>query len=267
MDTEALHRLAEDPRFISGIYNYCDRWCERCPFTNRCMVYAMEEAEGTDPESRDLDNAAFWDRFRDTLQRSVKLLHEMAAERGIDLNVEMEKPEAKAESERRQKRKEKARKQPLPQLARLYMLMVNKWFKTQKKSFRQKGKELIQLIQIGLPGADPEAEVDDLTDVVDIIRWYQPQIYVKLARALMSRKDERREPEEGMPRDSDGSAKVALLGIDRSLAAWARMRQHFPERADNILDILVHLERLRRLTEKTFPNARAFERPGFDDTV
>ena len=70
-----------------------------------------------------------------------------------------------------------------------------------------------------------------------------------------------------MPRDSDGSAKVALLGIDRSLVAWTRMRQHFPKRADNILDILVDLERLRRLTEKTFPNARAFKRPGFDENV
>jgi hypothetical protein len=32
-----------------------------------------------------------------------------------------------------------------------------------------------------------------------------------------------------LPRDSDGSAKVALLGIDRSLVAWTRMRQHFPK--------------------------------------
>jgi hypothetical protein len=30
------------------------------------------------------------------------------------------------------------------------------------------------------------------------------------------------------------------------------------------MDILVHLEQLRRKAEKTFPNARAFIRPGFD---
>src|SRR5262249_49183045 len=30
-------------RFISGVYNYCDRWCERCRFNNRCMVYHMEQ--------------------------------------------------------------------------------------------------------------------------------------------------------------------------------------------------------------------------------
>jgi hypothetical protein len=263
MDTEDLHRLADDPRFISGIYNYCDRWCERCPFTNRCMVFAMEEADGMDPETRDINNTAFWDKFRSSLELTVKLLHEMAAERGIDLDAEA----GKAHVERREQRKAKAKKHPLPQLARQYMLRVNEWFKAEKKSFRQKGKELATLVQIGLPGADPEAEVDDLSDAVEVIRWYQPQIYVKLMRALTSRKDEREELDEGMPRDSDGSAKVALLGIDRSLVAWTRMRQHFPKQADNILDILVDLERLRRLTEKTFPNARAFKRPGFDENV
>jgi hypothetical protein len=42
------------------------------------------------------------------------------------------------------------------------------------------------------------------------------------------------------------------------------MRQHLPQREDNILDILVHLDRLRRKTETVFPNAKAFVRPGFD---
>ena len=40
---------ARDPKLIPGIYNYCDRWCERCPFTSRCMVYAMGEEDRDDP--------------------------------------------------------------------------------------------------------------------------------------------------------------------------------------------------------------------------
>src|SRR5262245_58416083 len=36
--------LAKDPNFISGIYNYCDRWCERCAFTSRCFLYATEKS-------------------------------------------------------------------------------------------------------------------------------------------------------------------------------------------------------------------------------
>lgn len=65
-------------------------------------------------------------------------------------------------------------------------------------------------------------------------------------------------------KDSDGSAKVALIGIDEGVAAWATLHKHFPEEEDSILKLLVHLERLRRHSEKEFPNARAFVRPGFD---
>ena len=68
----------------------------------------------------------------------------------------------------------------------------------------------------------------------------------------------------GMPRDADGSAKVSLIGIDRSIGAWRALWQHFPEEEDAILPILVHLERLRRTVEAAFPDARAFFRPGFD---
>ncbi|KAA3623526.1 MAG: hypothetical protein DWQ02_24375 [Bacteroidetes bacterium] len=31
---------------ISGIYNYCDRWCKRCAFTERWAVFQEEKAEG-----------------------------------------------------------------------------------------------------------------------------------------------------------------------------------------------------------------------------
>src|SRR5215203_4812547 len=32
--------------YIPGVYNYCDRWCEACPLSHRCMVYAMEARLG-----------------------------------------------------------------------------------------------------------------------------------------------------------------------------------------------------------------------------
>ena len=70
-----------------------------------------------------------------------------------------------------------------------------------------------------------------------------------------------------MLRDADGSAKVALIGIDRSLAAWAALRSHFPDQEDAILDFLLRLARIRRQAEKLFPNARAFVRPGFDENA
>ena len=41
MDKDWIKGMAKNPDFIPGIYNYCDRWCERCAFTARCMNFAM----------------------------------------------------------------------------------------------------------------------------------------------------------------------------------------------------------------------------------
>ena len=51
MDKEYIKKLTENPNFIPGIYNYCDRWCQRCPFTFRCMNFAMTEEHFADHRS------------------------------------------------------------------------------------------------------------------------------------------------------------------------------------------------------------------------
>ena len=37
--------------FIDSVFNYCDRWCETCPFTGRCRLFAdmAEEDARRDP--------------------------------------------------------------------------------------------------------------------------------------------------------------------------------------------------------------------------
>lgn len=73
----------------------------------------------------------------------------------------------------------------------------------------------------------------------------------------------------GSARDSrvcqSGSAKIALTGMDRCIAAWSALRIALgPDEDDEILDHLAQLSAIRRETENLFPNARAFVRPGFD---
>ena len=84
-------------------------------------------------------------------------------------------------------------------------------------------------------------------------------------RAVTGRLENKNIADDPYPKDFDGSAKVALIGIDRSLAAWAGMLATLPEEEDNLYKILIHLEQLRRKTEAEFPNARSFIRPGFDE--
>ena len=67
--------------------------------------------------------------------------------------------------------------------------------------------------------------------------------------------------------DADGSAKVALIGIDRSLAAWRVLHERVQQGVEDIREIMFLLERLRRKVETVFPGSRSFVRPGFDEDI
>ncbi|HCX74562.1 MAG TPA: hypothetical protein DHU93_03165, partial [Algoriphagus sp.] len=76
-----------DSNFIPGIYNWCDRWCERCSFTSRCRVYEKtENTSNSEPEE-------FWENLSQSFQETIDLLKNTAEEFGINLDeIEEEMP-------------------------------------------------------------------------------------------------------------------------------------------------------------------------------
>ena len=86
MQRRTLTELASNPDLISGIYNYCDRWCERCPLTSRCLVYATEKEDDDSSQTHDLTNDAFWRKLGSIFQETRDMIAEWAREAGIDLS-------------------------------------------------------------------------------------------------------------------------------------------------------------------------------------
>jgi len=271
MNKDQLKKLAKDPKLISGIYNYCDRWCERCAFTSKCMTYALSKDDVNDPRTQDITNKAFWDKLHEIFQVTFEMLKETADEMGIDLDA-IDHEEAAKQQEQVH---EIVKDQPYTKAAFSYAKMVDDWFKSNKKLIENKSDELISLAQAQIPSIRPDKDALKIQDCLEVVRWYQHQIYVKLCRAssgmirgeLARPERGRRENNEYSPQDANGSAKVALIGIERSLAAWGEMLNQFPEQENSILDLLVKLKRLLRQVETAFPDARAFIRPGFDTAV
>jgi hypothetical protein len=265
MDKNELAELASNPDLISGIYNYCDRWCERCPFTSRCLLYATEKADGTLDESElhDENNAKFWDKLEEIFKEVRQMIVDWAAEEGIDI----ETLKADVPGTEREQQKYDADHHYLSLAARDYAKGVQQWF---AEEFAVE-----ENIHDDLGGRTSSAAEDiTISDAIEIIRWYQFLIAAKAFRALMSFEEEL-PPDEPSDRDemlrvarssdSDGSAKIALISIDRSLSAWRVLQSELPEKAESILPLLFELEKLRRGIEHTFPEARDFIRPGFDE--
>lgn len=261
MKKDDLLNMAYDPNYIEGVYNYCDRWCERCPLTARCLNYAIAEENFHDLLEHDLENQAFWDQLKEMFDVTLEMITEWAEEQGVDLdNLDVE-----AVTEEHRLRRLLADTHELSQAAREYGRLVDEWFDREEMLFDQREDALNTIVQLGVGGDEPFEEADRINDAVEVIHWYQHQIYVKLMRAISQHdEDDFIEEKEDVQSDANGSVKVALIGMDRSLAAWGALREHFPESTDEMLDILVLLDRLRRKTESEFPNARSFVRPGFD---
>jgi hypothetical protein len=263
MDKKQLQELAKDPRFIPGIYNYCDRWCERCAFTFRCMTFALEENESDGPQSYDIHNKAFWDKLHDIFQLTLEMVSETAEQMGIDINA-IDHDEMAEQTEQVHNL---SKVQPYSLAAESYIHTVNVWFDSNEVILKEKVSELQTLAQADIPGVRPSDEVINIEDCLEVIRWYQHQIYVKLCRAASGLLHSKFGSLEYSARDANGSAKVAIIGIKRSMAAWGYLLNRLPDQERGIIDMLVSLKRLLRQIETAFPDARMFLRPGFDIPV
>lgn len=260
MDDERMDELARDPRFISGIYNYCDRWCERCAFTARCLNYAMgQEMEAEVSRSRDSANEAFWDELHETFESTMEEAEDQSDETDFDLDKE----ELEESIREHEEIHEAAEAQPCSRIALKYIDVADQWLQANAGLFDEEGNLQEPPVGADTPGTEPVNAAAGLQDCVEVIRWYQRQIYIKLCRAATGMIRSELEGNEYDPQDANGSAKVALLGIERSIAAWATLQRRFPDHEDIVL-ALGTLKRLLRQVDASFPNARAFRRPGFD---
>jgi hypothetical protein len=155
--------------------------------------------------------------------------------------------------------------QPYTKAAFAYTDMVNKWFDSNEDLLKKKAEELLALAQAEIPGVETDDDALKIQDYLEIMRWYQHQIYVKLCRAASGMIRGEIEDVEYFPQDANGSAKVAIIGIERSIAAWGGLLLQFPDQENSILDMLVALKKLLRQIDAAFPDARAFIRSGFDE--
>lgn len=247
---------------ISGIYNYCDRWCERCTFTSRCAIY--EDESGIPPEELDMENKAFWDRLGQNFLKAKILLQKAAEQYGIDLEAADAKLE---ESEKKRERiKNESREHPLSKLSMDYSHLAREWLKTQP-GMLDRLETLKQELTLGLESHEvAKKQTETIKDSLAVIQWYLAFIHVKLMRALMGKmNDDGREESNGFQRDFDGSAKIAIIAIQRSIQAWSSLFEIIPDREDEFLKVLSLLEKLRTLAEEEFPKAGVFVRPGFDE--
>lgn len=239
----------ENALFIPGIFNYCDRWCERCTLSHRCQVYAEEQKQATGNE--DIDSKAFWDQLSASLKTTMSMLQDMADEEGIDLdNIALTPPEPLP-----------AEKEQLAEKAKNYAISVMKWKAQKQPQLVSRKEEFIHQMELGI---DIEREANQFSYDFETVQWYCTMIGAKTLRALESQHSALHTAGQD---DANGTAKVVLICIQKSIDAWHNILKQFPSWTDSIIDFLATLGQIQKGLLHYFPNADAFVRPGFDERI
>lgn len=246
---------------IIGIFNWCDRWCERCAFTDRCTLYAKEQErkdEYEDPDSPE----ALMEMVKDSLAESLEALGDLAEEMGYDPEEDEE-----AVAENFASWKERDMQVSESELVKLTGDYTKQAHELMSGSLLPTiTDELVQQTELGiLTEDDAKIKLAEIEEACDVIQWFMFMVHVKAKSAMQSRMSDDWDifPEED--RHYNGTAKVANLTIERSIGAWETLFAISNNEMEEVLNILALLQKAKKELEVEFPNFRSFIRPGFDE--
>lgn len=191
---------SDDANFISGIHNWCDRWCERCAFTSRCRVFEREQ-------QRDLKSPEdFWKALSENFKETLEMLHALAKEHGIEKDeiITEDKNDIASEDEATM-----LDEHPLSVITAQYLFKGEEWVESSKiNSYlaglgTQVNLGLLQVSEIGVHKAKIE-------EALEVIHWYLFFVHVRCKRVLHDLSDGfwKEYPEE--EKSYNGSAKIAM---------------------------------------------------------
>jgi hypothetical protein len=226
---------------IDSVSNYCNRWCERCPFTDRCSLIAFSLAEEIAPLGEAIVPlpASFpamsgrFSGFLERLDRQLKTFGSSLAAVGYGAERELPRPSGLHPS-------------ALEKLARQLSMM------------------LLQLDEAAwMPDAhrNPDFSRDDVQALVEL-RWYQMMIgpkYRRTVREVSARN-------EHTDHDAAFTARLTHLVIVRAICGITVLLEAHGRAAYG--DLRQSLEGNLRLLaglRAQYPLAYSYRRPGFDD--
>jgi hypothetical protein len=228
---------------IDFISAYCDSWCERCAFTERCSHFAMTSALAMC--DGDIDAAielAIAPAAVPGGQRPPTIGEQIAETMG---DYEPSEKEMEAIQRQDEERRARANRQPLAAETMDYAVASRRWLQAH--------------------GERAAAVSPACAEAIEVLRRDALFIHVKAMRALRGRDDpdQNRIWGSAVQNDWNGSAKVCLLSMERSEAAWRTIAAALGDEPATVLGGMVR--RLIQLLEEAFPKARQFRRPGFDE--
>ena len=245
----------KEDNFIPGIYNYCDRWCERCDLAHRCKLFYHEQKQLAENDGKD----DFIEIVSQNLEKTVELLQDIAEEKGFDLE------DIKADDDAIEQEQEKfkdAQQHPMVLLTQSYLKETIQWFEDHDHLEPEKNK-FLKNIDLGIQLDESDKALRIIDEAISILNWYKFQMTVKLTSAIHSYPHDPRF-EDKVQNRHHASAKIVLIGVQNSMKALQSLLEIIQDDDGKIVDRLLELHRLQKMIHQHFPLLHQFKRPGFD---
>jgi hypothetical protein len=225
---------------ISGIYNYCFRWCERCPFTDRCGNYQLLDELDEDHHRKEVQRVfrqvpKFFSDALSSLKRSCERANYDWAAIKFEVDKEEVGPPEIGLRE-------------LDQLSRQFTVALLRWV----GEYRNQVK----------PASWHDAQ--------EVLQWYGALLSSKTHRAVNSIEEPWPDmpadnSAEGITSDGNGTAKIALLAMARCLGALSVMLEEPAGFEEELLTFTLDILRMQQSLRHFYPYVNAFERVAFDE--
>ncbi|MBL7981042.1 MAG: hypothetical protein JNL52_04450 [Flavobacteriales bacterium] len=271
--------------FIPGVYNYCDRRCERCRFVRQCRVGAVDVDDVGEAE-----DAVVSGRPEDLRERLMKLMNRPPSEAedededdevdteeeddgdaggGLDFDFDPADMEPTAEELREEEKARQALKaHPLSNMGMAYMDLVDEWLDPREEMLTAKGILVHRQQELSMAAAMRTPEILVLSEALDEIGWFKTMLHVKCQRAIRGKLEDtgwmKAMDMDPLQSDWNGTAKLCLEIVQRSVAAWETVAELMPEEAEHLVAINELLRRVDEELRKEFPDAQRFIRAGWD---
>lgn len=239
---------------IPGIYNYCDRWCERCSYSDRCLVFEKENDRKTEHILNDEDPndpEVFMQDIQDIFAETFELIEKEMGDINLDEIEHEDPPEPDFENyELHQKAEE------FSDYCHALIKKLSFYLNMQKRSDEEEQT------------SEPDKPLPAVKEVLNVIGWYSPQIYVKSKRVIFSYEKYLMEKDEEMKgfdmEDAEISAKILYVGNEKCIAALEELKTLDTGFEDEAEDALTISRDVRSAILELFPNIPSYKRPYFD---
>jgi len=239
-EVDELLKLAKSKKFKPGIYNFCDRWCEKCKDIDKCFLYARESQKKIRNIMRGKDDSDWLEEIKDSFKITKRLIERNLQERGIDPRKILEGKPKKSWDDNVDKRYDEIQ----------CLIKVREYMKEAANFLDNFHKSRFQYYsQTGL-----EVSFDDIKDEIETITWYHTFLSTKIWRTLYEKECYQREKDKDLKnlikKDLKKFNFLVMKCINKSIKAWRNLAEKRGEFSEITKRFLLLLDSLNKEFKK-----------------